>query len=103
MKMLIKPSAEPAAMWAAEFAKLMPELALLHVLRHHRQARAFAAQQRDRKWAKLPLTEPSDCRVGVMGMGAIGAAAAQAIQRVGFDVAGWSRSPKHLDGITSFA
>jgi glyoxylate/hydroxypyruvate reductase A len=36
-------------------------------------------------------------------MGALGAACAQALHRLGFDVSGWSRRPKAFDGITCLA
>jgi glyoxylate/hydroxypyruvate reductase A len=40
--------------------------------------------------------------VGIMGLGALGADAADALKRLGFRVAGWSRSPKTIDGIDCF-
>ena len=41
--------------------------------------------------------------VGVMGLGAIGREAARALSGLGFQVAGWSRSPKNLPGIATFS
>jgi glyoxylate/hydroxypyruvate reductase A len=38
-----------------------------------------------------------------MGLGALGATVAQRLALCGFPVAGWSRRPKRLDGIASFA
>jgi glyoxylate/hydroxypyruvate reductase A len=40
--------------------------------------------------------------VGVMGLGTLGADAADALKRLGFRVAGWSRSPRSIDGIECF-
>ena len=38
-----------------------------------------------------------------MGLGVLGADAARKLRQVGFDVAGWSRTPKALPGIACFA
>jgi glyoxylate/hydroxypyruvate reductase A len=38
-----------------------------------------------------------------MGLGVLGADAARKLKVMGFDVAGWSRSPKNLDGIVTFS
>jgi glyoxylate/hydroxypyruvate reductase A len=40
--------------------------------------------------------------VGVMGLGVLGRAAASALCRLGFRVAGWSRTPKTLTDIATF-
>jgi glyoxylate/hydroxypyruvate reductase A len=37
-----------------------------------------------------------------MGLGVLGGAAAAALRRIGFRVAGWSRTPKELAGIETF-
>lgn len=42
-------------------------------------------------------------RVGVLGMGAMGAAILEATARFGYPVAGWSRSPHRVAGVTTFA
>lgn len=43
-----------------------------------------------------------DTRVTILGLGELGAACAVALANFGFDVAGWSRSPKQIDAITCF-
>lgn len=75
---------------------------VLHVLMHHRRQRFYDAQQRERVWRTHDQPAASDVAVGVMGLGVIGRAAADALLRLGFDVAGWSRSPKDVPGIKSF-
>src|SRR6056297_560472 len=70
-----------------------------HVLRHHlgmdSHVRGLAG-----RWEKHvpPLAE--DRRVTVLGLGALGLACAETLRGLGFDVAGWSRSPKSAEGIT---
>ena len=41
--------------------------------------------------------------IGVMGLGAIGARVARATQVLGYRVSGWSRTPKTLEGLRTFA
>jgi len=81
----------------------MTEYVVMHVLMHHRRQRYLDACQRDRVWDPKAQPAASAVRVGVMGLGVLGSDAAQALRRLGFDVAGWSRGRKTLSGITSYA
>ncbi len=78
------------------------EYVVLHVLMHHRRQRLYDAQQRERRWQVHDQPAAHEVAVGVMGLGAIGAAVATALARMGFRVAGWSRTPKALAGIEMF-
>jgi glyoxylate/hydroxypyruvate reductase len=42
-------------------------------------------------------------RVGVLGLGAMGASIVDAVARFGYPVAGWSRSPRRIAGVETFA
>jgi glyoxylate/hydroxypyruvate reductase len=81
---------------------MMNEAALLHVLRHHRNLPAYALAQARCEWISLPRRRADERKVGVMGLGAIGLAAAKALARHGFQVAGWVRSPRTGNGIEIF-
>ncbi|MCG8595552.1 MAG: glyoxylate/hydroxypyruvate reductase A [Kiloniellales bacterium] len=63
----------------------------------------YLAQQRARAWREISQIGPQERRVGVMGLGVLGQDAARRLLSFGFPVAGWSRSPKSLPGVTSFA
>lgn len=82
----------------------MSEWVVLHVLRHHRQDRRYERQQGEVLWDD-DLLQPAakDVRVGVMGLGVLGRDAASKLRVLGFDVAGWSRTPKSLAGLHTFA
>jgi glyoxylate/hydroxypyruvate reductase A len=80
----------------------MTEYVVLHVLMHHRRQRRYDAQQRARIWREHAQPPASAVAVGVMGLGVLGRDAAAALQRIGFRVAGWSRTPKRLPGIETF-
>jgi glyoxylate/hydroxypyruvate reductase A len=82
----------------------MSEYVVLHCLMHLRQQRRYDAQQRQKVWGEEQHPPAArDVRVGVMGLGVLGADAARKLAIMGFDVAGWSRSPKDLDGIRTFS
>ncbi|MDP6952245.1 MAG: glyoxylate/hydroxypyruvate reductase A [Alphaproteobacteria bacterium] len=75
---------------------------LLAALDHHRDMAAYRSAQAKGKWQPVLPQDPTACRIGVMGQGAIGAAAAQAFAALEFDVAGWSRSPKSVPGVSGY-
>jgi glyoxylate/hydroxypyruvate reductase A len=75
----------------------------LHVLGHHRQLPAYQALQQRAEWRKLPQPTTAERRVGVMGLGSFGGSVARAVATAGFDVGGWSRQPRQMDGVTCFA
>ncbi|HLL26707.1 MAG TPA: glyoxylate/hydroxypyruvate reductase A [Xanthobacteraceae bacterium] len=76
---------------------------VLHALLHQRKMKFYTAQQRERVWRDLYERPAEDVRVGIMGMGVLGTAAGTALHALGFKVAGWSRSPKRIAGIETFA
>ncbi|MAC76695.1 MAG: glyoxylate/hydroxypyruvate reductase A [Rhodobacteraceae bacterium] len=79
----------------------MTEFVTGHVMRHHL---GMDAQIHGLKgnWRKDVPPLARDRRVTILGLGALGAAAARTLKALNFDVAGWSRSPKALDGIKTF-
>lgn len=81
----------------------MSEYVVLHVLMHHRQQRHLDALQAQASWDPLAQWPASAVRVGVMGLGVLGADAAGKLRMMGFQVAGWSRSRKQIEGIDCYA
>jgi glyoxylate/hydroxypyruvate reductase A len=78
------------------------EYVVLHVLMHHRRQSLYSEQQRRRIWRVHEQPAAGEVAVGVMGLGAIGGHAAVALGRIGFKVAGWSKTPKNLPGVETF-
>jgi glyoxylate/hydroxypyruvate reductase A len=77
---------------------------MMHCLIIHRQQRAFDAAQAQGLWRQRMLARPSrEVRVGLLGMGDIGAVTAERLQMFDFQVFGWSRSRKDVPGVTSYA
>lgn len=81
----------------------MREYVSLHVLRLHRRLPELEAARARHEWRRLVSPPAGQRRVGVMGLGNLGADCAQTLAALGFDVAGWARRPKELDGVTTFA
>jgi glyoxylate/hydroxypyruvate reductase A len=81
----------------------MSEYVLTQVLRLHRQDLAYAAQQRRGEWRERRQPNADERRVGILGLGTMGTDAALKLKALGFDVAGWSRRPKEVPGISCHA
>jgi glyoxylate/hydroxypyruvate reductase A len=80
----------------------MTEFVVMSVIYHHRFMLDYAAQARAHVWREIDQVPAWDRRVGIMGLGVLGGDAAEKLVSFGFDVAGWSGSPKNLPGVTSF-
>jgi glyoxylate/hydroxypyruvate reductase A len=85
-----------------QMAETMSEAVLAWTLYLHRDMPRYAAQQRQRIWREHRLKTPAEHTVAVLGLGKLGSASALRLKANGFDVIGWSRSEKHLDGISCF-
>jgi glyoxylate/hydroxypyruvate reductase len=87
-----------------DLTERMSEYVVLHCLMHLRDQRRYDAQQRDRVWRddRHP-PKASEVRVGLMGFGVLGQDAARKLRTMGFDVAGWSRGAKRVEGFPVFA
>ncbi len=82
----------------------MVEYIVHWVLHFHRDMPGYASQQRARAWVQHVNAETAKRRVGILGFGELGAAAARILLRLGFtDLAGWSRTHKDCAGVESFA
>jgi glyoxylate/hydroxypyruvate reductase len=80
----------------------MTEYVVLHVLLHHRRTLVYQAHQRDCLWREEPQPAASEVAVGIMGMGVLGRHAAEVLTRLGFRVAGFSRTAGPTAEITNF-
>ncbi len=70
-----------------------------HVLRHHLDIDRHIRQSAEGRWEPVVPPLSRNRKVGVLGLGALGADAAGMLARLRFDVAGWSRSPKDVEGV----
>ena len=82
----------------------MSEYMVLHCLMHLRDQRRFDEDQKAKRWR--PDRAPpiaGDVRIGIMGFGVLGQDSARKLKTMGFDVAGWSRTPKSVEGFEVYA
>jgi glyoxylate/hydroxypyruvate reductase len=86
-----------------DLTQRMVEYVVLHVLYHHRRMSEFRELQGQRHWEYLPEPAAHAVRVGIMGLGVLGAAASKVLGGLGYQLRGWSRSRKHLAGVACFA
>jgi glyoxylate/hydroxypyruvate reductase A len=77
----------------------MVEYALYVALREFRGFRAYRERQSRHEWAPRGLRPRAAFRIGVLGLGVLGGAVAQELAGFGFDVAGWSRTPRAIPGV----
>lgn len=72
------------------------------VLHFHRGFHRFRANQAAHVWE--PVRGPANAtrRVGVMGLGALGAPVARTLAGMGFPTAGWAVDPPAVDGVETF-
>jgi len=77
----------------------LAQYVLLMALRHMRSLQLFEAQQRAHDWTRHRPPDPYSLTVGILGMGEVGRTVAAALQIAGFNVRGWSRTPKDVPGI----
>jgi glyoxylate/hydroxypyruvate reductase A len=80
-------------------SRMMASFVQMAVLRHTRDIAKFERAQRAGHWHYIHPRDPASVRVGVMGLGELGGLAAAELARHGFQVAGWSRSPKQIPGV----
>jgi glyoxylate/hydroxypyruvate reductase len=80
----------------------MAEYVALHVLMHHRQELYLRESQRVKCWAPKFQWPAGAISVGIMGLGVLGANAAEVLTRIGFRASGWSRSERRIEGVQCF-
>lgn len=77
----------------------MSETVLYHVLDWHRRFYRYRENQAQARWHRYRQYMASDHTVGFLGLGELGTDAARKLLALGFNVAGWSRRPKQLEGV----
>ncbi len=86
-----------------DLSQRMREYVTLHVLRIHRRLPEIEAAQPLREWRQLINPPAYERKVGIMGLGNLGADCARTLAAIGFDVAGWARRRQEIEGVTCFA
>lgn len=95
----IPPKARLVRMVESGLTTLMRDYVVMSVLALHRRLPAYIDQQRRGEWKNLPFHWADQRRVGVLGLGELGLASLEALRPFGFQLSGWSRSPKEIEGV----
>lgn len=87
---------------AGNLSQYMTEYVCWRALDHHRQGMLYRSQQQRKVWYEPPQPPADAISVGVMGLGELGRAAARALLALGFQVNGWSRTKRPMQGVATF-
>lgn len=80
----------------------MTEYVVLNVLYWHRRMHDLHALQRLSKWRQIAAPRAEYVRVGILGFGMLGQAAASALKALNYQLSGWSQTPREIEGVASF-
>jgi glyoxylate/hydroxypyruvate reductase A len=86
-----------------QLSRTMAEAVLAWSYYLFRDMPAYARFQQERGWQQLPYRRPEQVTIGLLGLGALGQAAAYRLTDAGFKVIGWSRSAKDVEGVETFS
>lgn len=87
----------------AGMAVQMAEYVCHAVIRHFREFDQIEADTRAGRWQQCQPQLRAEFPVGVLGLGVLGQRVLKALQAFEFPLRGWSRTPRHLDGVQTFA
>jgi glyoxylate/hydroxypyruvate reductase A len=103
LKLKLPPGAKVVRLDDAGMSVQMAEYVCHALIRHFREFDLYEADAREGRWGFRKPREREDFPVGVMGLGVLGERVAKAIAQFEFSVNGWSRTPKHIEGLRAFA
>ncbi|TCD16432.1 2-hydroxyacid dehydrogenase [Oricola cellulosilytica] len=89
---------------ADDLTERMSEYVVWQVLDHHRKGPLYREQQSKTIWHEVRMQPAAkEVSVGILGLGTLGRDAANKLRMLGFKVAGWSRTPKQMEGVQTYA
>jgi glyoxylate/hydroxypyruvate reductase len=103
LKLRLPPNAVVVRIDDGGMAVQMAEFVSHAVIRHFRELDAYEGDVAAGKWSYRKPRSRAEYPVGVMGLGVLGERVARAVAQFDFPVNGWSRTPKHIDGVRGFA
>ena len=80
----------------------MVEYVVYNVLRFHREMPRYESLQKTKTWEAVIQIPSWERTVGILGLGVLGGAAALALKHLQFNVIGWSRGEKQIEGVVSY-
>ncbi len=86
-----------------ELSRVMGEAVLAWTYYLHRDMPKYRTGQQKKIWVQHPYTHPRDINVTLLGLGALGLEASQRLKSAGFQVNGWSRNLKDVEGVSCYS
>tara|TARA_R110001599_G_scaffold305886_1_gene512295 strand:+ start:2325 stop:3260 length:936 start_codon:yes stop_codon:yes gene_type:complete len=77
----------------------MANYVMMGVIMHQRSFRLLQQNQQNSHWERITYNK---LRVGVMGLGELGGHLAKQLHAAGFEVSGYSRTQKEIDGVVCY-
>jgi glyoxylate/hydroxypyruvate reductase A len=81
-------------------AAMMSECAAMAVLWFHRGMHDFQRAQQSASWKQPQVVYTPDFAVGILGLGDIGRDIAAKLRVFGFQIHGWTRTPRNIEAVT---
>lgn len=78
----------------------MTNYCIMGVMMHQRSVDQHRRNQESSTWDRLPY---SNLKVGVLGLGELGSHCASTLASLGFEVSGFSRTPKKIENVTCYS
>ena len=101
-KNILPPKIPVIRMVEAGLTTGMVEYMIYHVLRHHRDMGQYEQQQAAKQWRGILQKPARERNIGILGLGVLGKACADALNYLGFNVAGWSRTEQSYPGVRCY-
>ncbi|MGC6519097.1 MAG: 2-hydroxyacid dehydrogenase [Candidatus Puniceispirillaceae bacterium] len=86
-----------------DMANALSHWAILNALDFWRDGAVYRGQQSGRVWKQVPQRAATGAKVGILGVGAIGTVIARRFAALGFEVRGYARTMKQIEGVEVFA
>ena len=86
-----------------DMANALSHWAILNALDFWRDGALYRDQQVRRVWKSVPQRPATGAKIGILGVGAIGSVIARRFAALGFEVRGYARTERSIDGVDCFA
>ncbi|MDZ7692529.1 MAG: glyoxylate/hydroxypyruvate reductase A [Balneolaceae bacterium] len=88
---------------SSSLVRQMQEYILAVVLNYQRNMFTYFRQRAANKWEEHPNKKPGEIPIGIMGLGELGQPVARILAENEYQVNGWSRTEKSMDGIQTYS
>ena len=86
-----------------DMANALSHWAILNALDFWRDGASYREQEQRRVWQHIPQRPATGAKVGILGIGAIGNVIARRFAALSFEVRGYARTPRSIEGVATFA